>query len=87
MGARIRQDIGRKLLEAVEEARIHHAALQRKSVLALEIVRDVGLANDDGRLSLERHLARHHAVQAALAAYNEALHRFSDFVVHGKTPE
>ena len=84
MGARIRQDIGRKLLEAVEEARIHHAALQRKSVLALEIVRDVSLANDDGRLSLERHLARHHAVQAA---YNEALHRFSDFVVHGKTPE
>ena len=83
----LRQDIGRKLLLEVEEARIHHEALQRKSALALEIVRDVGIANDDGRSSLERNIMRQDAVRAALEAYNAALHRFREFVVHGTMSE
>jgi hypothetical protein len=87
MGIRIRKDIGRKLLLAVEQARIHHEALQRESALALEIVRDVGIDNNDGRLSLERSIVRQHALQAAMEAYKDALHRFSEFVLHSKAPE
>ena len=86
MADRTRQDIERELILAVEQAREHYQALSREFAAATEIVRDVSLDNADGKLSLERNIMGHHALQAALEAYNDALHRFSEFVVHGRMP-
>lgn len=87
MGSRRRLDVERELLLAVDQTRAQYEGLCREAAEETEIARDAGVNEADGRLSLERSIVRRQAAQTALEAYNEALRRFSDFVVRGRLPE
>jgi len=67
-----RLEIERELLQAVEQARARYEDLDREHLRMLDLVREIGLGNQDGTIMLARSLEQHRAVQAAIEDYRTA---------------
>jgi hypothetical protein len=81
-----RGEIEEQLLAAVESAKSEYERQKAEHTRLSEIATDTGYLTRDGNLALDQ---AHHASLAwtkALSQYEDALRRFTDFIVSGKVP-